>query len=178
VSGGAVSRLSFEALYDDLFRYVHRSARAFGIPAHAADDVVQDVFVVVHRRLPEFDGRAPRAWVTRILVNVVREHRRTFRRRGDHDELDAERTASAEATPQREVERSEAARLLSSILEAMDEDRRVVFVLAELEDLPASEIAEITGVGVNTVSSRLRLARRDYDAAIARLRARDEWRQR
>lgn len=176
--GAPAERPSFDSLYDGFFAYVYRSARALGISPHAADDVVQDVFVVVHRRLADFDGRAPRAWLTRILVNVVREHRRTFRRRGDHDLLEDERIASSAPTPHGIAEHAEAAAILAGILDAMDEDRRIVFVLSELEELPAAEIAEITGANVNTVSSRLRLARRDYDAAVARLRARDAWRHR
>jgi RNA polymerase sigma-70 factor (ECF subfamily) len=68
--------------------------------------------------------------------------------------------------------------LLSQILGAMDEDQRVVFVLAEVEQLPVPEIAASLETNVNTVYSRLRLARKDYEKHLARIRAKDEWRGR
>ena len=72
----------------------------------------------------------------------------------------------------------QAVRILGEILDAMDADQREVFVLAEVEQLAVPEIADILQVNVNTVYSRLRLARKDYERQLARVRAKDDWRQR
>ncbi len=171
---------SFDEVYEAHVDYLWRSARGLGIPASAVDDVLQDLFLVVHRRLPEFEGRSSvRTWLTRILVRVISEHRRRFRRKeGGHDELVEESLDSKQPTPHDEAARNEAVKILSEILAGMDEDQRVVFVLAEVEQIPVPEIAASLDVNVNTVYSRLRLARRDYEKHLARLRAKDDWRQR
>ncbi len=168
----------FREVYEKHVTSLWRGARALGIPEHAVEDVLQDVFVVVHRRLPEFEGRAAlRTWLMKILVRVVATHRRRHRRKGGHDEL-PDVPDEREAGPHEHAARREAAVLLQKILDAMDEDQRTVFVLAEIEQLPVPEIAIAIGENVNTTYSRLRLARRDYETQLARLRARDEWRGR
>jgi RNA polymerase sigma-70 factor (ECF subfamily) len=74
--------------------------------------------------------------------------------------------------------RLEGVRLLHRLLDALADDKRVVFVLAELEQMSAPEIAAAIGVNVNTVYARLRAARRDFEQAVAREQARDNWRER
>lgn len=178
VSTPAFTPPSFDEVYDAHFDFLWRSARALGVPVSAVDDLLQDVFVVVHRRLPEFEGRAAlRTWLTRILVRVIAQHRRRFRRKEDHARLPDEVLDEGGAGPHEEVERAEAVALLGQILDAMDEDQRTVFVLAEIEQMPVPEIAQVIEVNVNTVYSRLRLARREYERQLARVRARDAWRQ-
>ncbi|WP_236606699.1 RNA polymerase sigma factor [Sandaracinus amylolyticus] len=169
---------SFDEVYDAHVDFLWRSARALGVPPTAIDDVLQDVFVVVHRRLPEFEGRAAmRTWLARILVRVIQEHRRRFRRKQDHAELPDDVVDATSAGPHEEVARAQAVRLLGEILSAMTEEQRTVFVLAEIEQMPVPEIATALDVNVNTVYSRLRLARREYERHLARLRAKDAWRQ-
>lgn len=136
------------------------------MPAAAVDDALQEVFIVVHRRLAEFDGRASiKTWLFAIALRIAPKHRR-----GSHTaDADPEReTASSDKGPHEVLESTRAARTLYAILDELEESRRVVFVLAELEELPAKDIAELTGAPLNTVYSRLRLARRDFDAAVAR----------
>lgn len=171
---------SFDAVYEEHVDYLWRAARGMGVPPSQIDDVLQDLFLVVHRRLSEFEGRASvRTWLTRILVRVVSEHRRRFRRKeSGHDELVEDSLDTQQPTPADEAARNQAVALLSEILGTMDEDQRVVFVLAEIEQLPVPEIAASLEVNVNTVYSRLRLARKDYEKHLARLRAKDDWRQR
>jgi RNA polymerase sigma-70 factor, ECF subfamily len=170
--------LDFAAVYEAHFDGLWRSARALGIPAHAVDDVLQDVFIVVHRRLPEFEGRAQlRTWLTKILVRVVSTHRRTHRRKGGLGELPDDLRDERDAGPHEHTARREAVRLLEQILDAMDEDQRTVFVLAEIEQIPVPEIASAIGENLSTTHSRLRLARKDYERHLTRLRARDEWRR-
>jgi RNA polymerase sigma-70 factor (ECF subfamily) len=174
----AVELPPFAEIYDAHVDSLWRSARALGIPEHAIDDVIQDVFVVVHRRLSSFEGRSQlRTWLTKILVRVVGTHRRRHRRKGGHDELPEEVRDEREDGPHEETARREAVRLLEQILDGLDEEQRTVFVLAELEQMPVPEIAEAVGANVNTVYSRLRLARREYERQVARIRAKDEWRK-
>lgn len=169
---------SFDEVYEAHVDFLWRSARGLGVPPASVDDVLQDVFVVVHRRLPHFEGRAAiRTWLARILVRVVQEHRRRFRRREDHATLPEELADPSARGPHDEVARAQAVRMLEAILDAMQEDQRTVFVLAEIEQMPAPEIAVALEINVNTVYSRLRLARREYERQLARIRAKDGWRQ-
>ena len=168
---------SFDEVYETHFAALWRSARALGVPESACDDVLQDVFIVVHRKLAKFEGRAAlRTWLVRILVNVVSEQRRRFRRKDAHDELPDEVRDSRAPGPLELLARAEAVRVLAKILDELDDDQRTVFVLAELEQLPIPEIAAALGLSPNTVYSRLRLARREYERQLTRVRARDEWR--
>jgi len=171
---------SFDEVYEAHVDYLWRAARGMGVSPSQVDDVLQDLFVVVHRRLPEFEGRASmKTWLTRILVRVVSEHRRRFRRKeSGHDELVEDALDTQQPTPEGEVARNQALALLSQILASMDEDQRIVFVLAEIEQVGVPEIAASLEVNVNTVYSRLRLARKDYEKHLARIRAKDDWRQR
>lgn len=174
---------SFEATYAEHFAFVWRVARRLGVAAASIDDVVQEVFLVVHRRLPEFEGRSSlRSWLFAIALGIVRNHRRAARRRGDTaaggEVVAAEAEASPEMGPDGRLEQAQAVRTLHAILDELDDDRREVFVLAELEQLTAPEIADALGLNVNTVYTRLRAARRDFDQAVARRRAREAWRSR
>jgi RNA polymerase sigma-70 factor (ECF subfamily) len=168
---------SFDAIYDAQFDFVWRMARRLGVPESAADDVVQDTFVVLHRHLAEYDGETPiRRWLSGIVTRVVADHRRRYRRKDaacvPHPE-DSERALASNAPePSAEAEQSEAVRLLDALLSEIDEDKREVLVLAQLEEMTVPEIAELLGANVNTIYARLRAARRDFDAAHARHRAR------
>jgi RNA polymerase sigma-70 factor (ECF subfamily) len=169
---------SFSSLYDAHVDFVWRSARRLGVDDEAADDVVQQVFVVVHRRLSEFEGRASvKSWLFAILLRVVQDHRRSLRRKSPHrsgeavdpDDLPAATVAS---DPYEALSRAEASRLINQLLECLDKDRRAVFVMAELEQMTPAEIAEALEVDVRVVYARLRAARADFEEAAARLRKR------
>jgi RNA polymerase sigma-70 factor (ECF subfamily) len=164
---------SLEAIYEEHFDFVWRSLRRLGIPDAQLDDAVQDVFVVVHRRLGEFEGRSTlKTWLFGIALRVASVHRRTAARRPTEPLVEDPPDQTANPLADALTEAAEAARLVRQLLEYLDEDRRAVFVLAELEEMTAPEISAALGVNLNTVYSRLRLARRDFDAALARYRAR------
>lgn len=169
---------SFRDVYEQHFEFVWRSARRLGVPQAQLDDVVQDVFVTVYRRLPEFEGRSQvKTWVFGILRNTVNDLRRSQRRKPT-EALTVEPADHTASGPQEAAAREEGARLLHAVLAELAEELREVFVLSELEQLTAPEVASALSVNVNTVYSRLRAARRDFDAALKRLRTRDEWRMR
>ncbi len=163
---------SFEAIYEAYFDYVWRSVRRLGVPADAVDDAVQDVFLVVHRRLAEFEGRSTlKTWLFGIVLRVSRSYRRKRNRRPElleHDVVDPK------PGPEAEVETEQARLLLHRCLDELDEEKRAVFVLAELEQATAPEIAEALQLKPNTVYSRLRAARRAFELAVQRHRAAKE----
>jgi RNA polymerase sigma-70 factor (ECF subfamily) len=162
--------LTLDSVYRELFQGVWRLLRRLGVPAAALDDAAQDVFLVVHRKLADFDARAPlRSWVFAIAVRVASEYRRRAARlRSEqlHDILPDPAPGPAELRELREE-----VQLLHDTLGDLDDDKRTVFVLSELEQLSAPEIASVLGVNLNTVYSRLRAARKHFEAGLQRRRA-------
>lgn len=169
---------NFDAIYERYFDFVWRSARALGVENASLDDVVQEVFLVVHKKLAGFEGRSSiRTWLMGIVINSVRDQRRTIRRKGNNEDLPDELRDESEG-PFAHVERKGAAEMFTSILETMSEDQRTVFVLAELEQLTLAEAGEALSLSPNTVASRLRLARKQFDRQVERIRAQDRRLQR
>ncbi len=162
---------AFDRVYEEHFDFVWRSARRLGVADEALDDVAQEIFLVVHRKLAEFEGRSSlRTWLYAIARRVVSDHRRSARRKRPHTPLPE--TLSSAATPHGDAVRQQAATILHAFLESLPDEQREVFVLAELEQMTAPEIAEATAAPVNTVYSRLRLARQAFERCVARHRAR------
>jgi RNA polymerase sigma-70 factor (ECF subfamily) len=174
--------LCFEAVYEEHFPFVWRTARRLGVSPSSVDDVCQEVFVAVHRRLSEFEGRSSvKTWLFGILWKVVLMHRRSLARKSPaHRSQETPREASElpdqGPSPQDLAVEAEATRLAHQLLGELDDDKRTVFVLSELEDMSATEIAEAVGANVNTVYARLRAARQAFAAAVKRHRAKDAWR--
>lgn len=167
-----VESLDFTRVYREHVDYVVRAARGFGVDASLVDDVVQDVFVAVHHKLHSFEGRSTlRTWITGILVRVAFAHRRRSKREVLTEDVDATLEANAPLADER-IARQQAEALVSRLLDTLDDDKRVVFVLAEIEEVPVTEIAEALNVPLNTAYSRLRLARKDFESAAKQFRAR------
>lgn len=174
--------LDFAAVYDELFDFVWRTARRLGVAPEALDDVCQEVFVVVHRRLPEFEGRSSlKTWAFGILHNVVLVHRRTLGRkspayRSGAASVDPETLADHRASPLDVLTAAESAELARRLLDEIDEAKRTVLVLVDLEEMAVTEVAEAMGTNLNTTYARLRAARQELAAALKRHRAKDRWR--
>jgi RNA polymerase sigma-70 factor, ECF subfamily len=163
---------SFHELYERYFEFVWRSAANRGIAAGALDDVTQEVFIVIARKLPEFEGRSSiRTWVAGIVRRVVADY---VRKRGNQPAGDEplEREPAGTGATSSELDRKAALELLDSLLARMPEDQREVFVLHEIEELSGAEIAELTHTNENTVWTRLRAARRIFQEGVTRNRAR------
>lgn len=170
-SGGATAadKPTFDQIYEEHFDFVWRNLRRLGVAEAGLWDAAQEVFVVVHRRLGDYEARgAIRSWLYSIVARVSRQLRRTARRKPSFGSEDSADLADAvDARPDRRAERSEALERLMALLETLDEPKREAFVLAELEGLTAPEIAAISNVNLNTVYSRIRMARQELEAAIA-----------
>jgi RNA polymerase sigma-70 factor, ECF subfamily len=171
----------FLSVYDTYVDFVWRMARRLGVEVGSVDDVVQETFLVVHRRLGESHVHSLRGWIYGIVISVVRNHRRTLRRKSPHmaapeSSIDPDDLADRSTGPFDATQQAEATRLLHELLAKLDDEKREVFVLVELEELTVPEVAEALSINLNTVSSRLRLARAEFEEAARRSRARDEWR--
>ena len=153
---------TFDEVYDAHFAFVWRVLRTFGVHDAAIEDAAQDVFVVVHRRLPEFEGRAA---ITTWLFEIARRVAGTHRRRATRTEPLADELVGTSDTFAA-LSRAQAAATVMAILDTMDEDKRVVFALVELEQMSIPEVAKLLDLNLNTAYSRLRLARQLFEARV------------
>lgn len=161
----------FEEIFRECAPYVWRLLGRLGVPASDVPDVAQEVFLVVHRRLVDFEGRSSlRTWIYSICVFVARGWKRKRMRLREQIQLDLpDDRAASEDAPDAALQRRHARQLLSEALSELSEDQREVFVLYELEELPIVEIAQLLECPQSTVYSRLSVARRALRAAFARM---------
>lgn len=169
--------LGFREIHDAYFGFVWRYAANRGVPAMAVDDVVQEVFVVVHNRLPSFEGRSSlKTWLAGIAYNVVRGYVRKPGNRPAGDYLDEEQQLLSQGvSPAEALERKRALEVLDQLLDKMSDVQREVFILCEIEQLSSVEIAEALGTNENTVRTRLLAARKLFNAGVARQQATQKW---
>jgi RNA polymerase sigma-70 factor, ECF subfamily len=155
---------SFDEVYAAHVAFVWRVLRTFGLSEAQVEDAVQDVFLVVHRRLPEWEGRAAMTtWLFAIARRVAAAHRR--RASGDRTEALVDEPAGRDDTFAA-MSRAQAAATVFGILQKLDEDKRIVFALVELEQLSVPEVARMLDLNLNTAYSRLRLARHAFELAV------------
>lgn len=166
-------------LYDRYFDFVWRSLCRLGVPPADLEDAAQDVFVVVHRRLATYEERASiKSWLFGIALRVAKVYRQRGARRRAQMAADESVLVCTRGSPEELRAKMQAAEQVQLLLDELDDDKRAVFVLAELEHMPASEIAQALGIPANTVYSRLRLARAAFNDGLKRLKAKDDWRYR
>jgi RNA polymerase sigma-70 factor (ECF subfamily) len=152
--------LDFAQVYETHLDFVWRSLRLLGVSPSAVEDATQDVFTVVSRQLVHFEGRSSlRTWLFAILQRVAANQRRTQRRKQRQLEPLCEESIGRGPTPHSHAEAAEAIDVVQSFCETLDVERRAVFVLSLLEELPAPEVSEVLGIPVNTVYSRVRSLR-------------------
>ncbi|MEM9453671.1 MAG: sigma-70 family RNA polymerase sigma factor [Myxococcota bacterium] len=160
-------RPAFVVLYREHAAMVRRALRQLGVPPGSLDDAVQDVFVVLHRRIDDWQrDRSLKNWLWGIARGVASGYRRSQRRR---DRLQAALPApEGPGLPERGVARRQAGAILDDFLGSLDADKCAVFVLSEIEGRRGPEIAELLDVNLNTVYARLRAARKRFEAAMDR----------
>ncbi len=160
--------VTFEALYDEYYAFVARTVRRLGVADGAIEDVCQEVFVVIYRRLHEFEGRAKlQTWVYRIAANVVLNQNRTQRRKAPHQrngtQVDPEELATTVPGPEATMRQTQAAALARTILMNMSEPKRMAFVLVELEGMSYGEAAASLNETFDAVRARVRAARAEFE---------------
>jgi len=164
----SIVEITFDQIYRLHVRFVWRTLRMLGVPDALVEDAVQDVFVVVHRRMEDFQASSSaKAWVYQIARRVARDYRRNLRRRGGQDAL-SEGVADDRPDATAHVEQLEAVHLLEDLLAKLDDKGREVLVLTELEEIKPPQLAELLEVPLNTVYSRLRRARLAFNRLLER----------
>jgi RNA polymerase sigma-70 factor (ECF subfamily) len=160
----------FEALYREQFVFVWRALYRLGVREADVPDACQEVFLVAHRRLPEFEGRAKvTTWLFRICLRVASGHlRRAHVKREVQDDVALAGELSTERDPESSRAHREGLRLLELALDALTLEQRTVFVLFELEGFSSAEIAETLEIPLGTVYSRLRSARERFEQRLKR----------
>jgi RNA polymerase sigma-70 factor (ECF subfamily) len=162
---------SFRSVYDEYFDFVWTSTRRLGVPVDAVDDVVQEVFVVISDRLGTVEQPASlRSWIYGVVRRTVSTYHRSRRVRSASESHDPFEDASSpmQPSPLDLAVLNDEVRLLWRLLGDIGPLKREVFVLAELEEMTMPEIAEAIGVPLNTAYSRLRVARQEFNDALAR----------
>ena len=163
---------SFQSVYRQYFGFVWSSARRLGVEPESIDDVVQEVFIVIHAKLGTLEKpEALRSWVYGVVRRTVSVHRRAKRARSFGLASDVE-LESHEPTPFEQTGSNQELLQLQSLLAELDEPKREVFALVELEELTVPEAAEVLEIPLNTAYSRLRAARQAFEAALLRHEAR------
>lgn len=163
-------RLDFDEIYRTFFDSVCRWTRALGGPDAERDDLVQDVFLIVHRRLPDFDGENLAGWLYQITRHRVRDFRRLrwFRLFLSSSYANLSLPSSARG-PEAALADKQQGALLSRLLSKLPEAQRAAFVLFEIDGYSGEEIARIQNVPINTVWARVHKARAKLAANITRL---------
>lgn len=163
-AGAQAGVLDFDSMYRVHFPFVWRSLRRLGVQEASLDDAAQEVFLVVHRRFAEFrPGSSPKAWLFAIAQRVASDQRRWLRRKGGllplHEEL-----ATRAPGPLEHAMQSQASDIVLDFLDALDADRRAAFILSELEQMTAPEVASSVNANLNTVYYRIASARKAFAA--------------
>ena len=165
--------ISVQAIVTEHGAFVWRTLRRLGVGPSDVEDVAQEVLLVVHRRLADYDARSGmRAWLYGICVRKASEHRRKAWYRRERP-TDATPETSAPPEQAEGMKRREAWAQFEAILGELDPKKRDVFVLFELEEMSLAEVAAAVGCPLQTAYSRLQSARTFVQASIARLRARE-----
>ena len=155
-----------------------RTARRLGIQDSALEDVLQDVYLTVFRKLDQFEGRcSAKTWVLAITLRVVGNSRRVQRRKGAGHALtsnvgDPELVHDGAPDPHEQLTRTEAKRILTELTGEMNPRQANIFMLVELGGDRVAELARELGTNINTTHAQLRAARRDFDRALRHWQAR------
>lgn len=173
-AGTSAVSLSVEDVYRSHSEFVWACLQRFGVRDRDLDDVLQEVFVVVHQRLKTFRGDARiTTWLYAICLRVASSHRRRAHVRRElavHDFGEA--AALDQSSPEEDCAERQQQRILSRILDELDLEKRALLVMFEIDELACEEIAAMVGVPLGTVYSRLHAARKAFEKAVSRYHAR------
>lgn len=168
----AMPELDFRVVYDEHLAHVWHTLRRFGVHERDLEDLCHDVFVAFYRCRAEFDVTRPvRPWLSGIAFRVASDYRRRAQHRREQPG-EGPAPLSREPAADETLLARERQDLVLAALQALDEARRAIMIMHDLDEQPMPEIAAVLGVPLNTAYSRLRLARADFAAACKRLLAR------
>lgn len=165
---------AFRDLFEREYSYVWRSLRRLGVAERDCDDIANEVFVRVHQKFDALDPtRSPKPWLFAFCARMASDYRRLARHRHEVALESDSRVGVVSSTPESDALRREGSRLVLAALESLDDDRRQVFVLHEIDQVPIPEVARALEIPLGTAYNRLRLARESFTEAARRLRAGD-----
>ncbi len=156
---------AWKALYETHYDFAWRTARRLGLPEADVEDAVQDAFRIAWEQLERFTWGRFTTWLYRIVANVVSERLRRTRVR----EFFGAFLGRADTSLEAHVEARSTLRIVEQVLRKLTREKREVFALFEIEGLTHQEIAELIGVKVETVRTRLHYARRDFERLAEKL---------
>jgi RNA polymerase sigma-70 factor (ECF subfamily) len=161
----------FEELMQTECSYVWTSLRRLGVPLSDCEDLMQEVFVRVHRSLASLDrSRTARPWLFGFAMRVASEHRRLARHK--REVMTEADVADGRPPADEQIMRAERRRVVALALDGLDVDKRAVLILHDIDGTPVPDIAQALGIAEGTAYSRLRAGRAQFAAAIRRLVAR------
>lgn len=163
----------FATIYTENFRYVWQLLSRYGVRSADLEDLVQDVFLTAHRRLPTFDTERPiRPWLGGIAYRVaLAEHRRFRSRYEDIGTVPVQ--VAPDVSPEKRLMLKQQYARVRTALGTLDFDKRAIFVMHDMEGMSGPDVADALGLPLNTVYSRLRRARRRFNQTLDRLGRKD-----
>ena len=160
-------------LIEQYHAFVWRMVRRLGISGADTDDVVQEIFLVLARRLGDVEPYSERAFLVSTALRVVSSWRRRGRRRPEDFVASFDTCEAAGLDPEELSHLASARPLLQEALDSLSLELRTVFVLYELEELTIPSIAELLHIPRGTTSWRLKMARQAFEKAARRLQVRE-----
>lgn len=168
--GAAPQSPDFRTVYRSELGYVWATLRRLGAPASDLEDLTHEVFMAAFRKWSDYDARRPiRPWLFGFVYRILLDHRRKGQTAREVIEAPPDRVDPAAAPDDSLVAREEQA-LFAAALDTLDPERRAVFVMHDVDGHRGPEIAAAIGIPLNTVYSRLRLAREQLAQVVKRLR--------
>ena len=165
-----LSAFVFRTLFDAEFRYVWNTLRYLGVRPADVQDIGQEVFLTVHRKLGEGEvPRSTRSWLFTLCYHAASNYRQLARHRRERPDDEAPDAPDSGKDAEAHLASHQESARVAAILDALELDRRTVLISHDMDGLPMPEIALALGIPLNTAYSRLRLARRDFIAAARRV---------
>lgn len=168
--------MGFEKTFRERYTLVCRLIRGFGVAPPLVEDAAQEVFIVLYRRKDEYAaaGVVPTALLYGVARRVSANYRRKEQRRRDGQPLDDRRLVAVGSAADERLELESKAAVVRDALDRLDEGKRCVFVMVEVEGMSVKDFAAEFGINVNTAHARLRAARQDVAKAVTRAKKRAE----
>jgi RNA polymerase sigma-70 factor (ECF subfamily) len=149
------------------FDYICRTLRRLGVPRRDVEDLVHEVFLILHRRWHEYDAsRALRPYLFGIAFRVASSNRRRTRRETALSVVEVE---DRSPRPDQALQTKQARALVLAALDRVPLTRRAVLVMHDLDEVPMRDVARELSIRLFTAYSRLRKARREFERAVVRL---------
>jgi RNA polymerase sigma-70 factor, ECF subfamily len=174
----AQTTIELGVLFRQHVQFIARSLRRLGVPASDVEDAVQEVFMIVSRKMEMITDGAERSFLYGTAMRVASNARRAQTRRSDEPLDETARAIDPQPSAEELIGRRQARATLDAVLETMSVDMRAVFTLFELEEMSTAEISSLLGVPIGTVSSRLWRAREHFDRQVRTMQAELEEKER